>query len=225
MHDSPFERDHCKGRSWEVFLYNPAPGVLYTRVMGHVDRPCVQILMGAFDRIASLTPDKIEVFHDWERVTGYEAEVRPEYTRWSKSHVDRLASVHVLIRSRILAMGITVANVALNGVITAHYERAEFEKLRAEAILRRRRTADAGPASGPTSSPTSSPTSGPTSGPLSRGPSSRPIASPSSSGPVSTSPSSAPPSGAGSSASSTSRSSDPSSTSPSSGPRSVRRIP
>lgn len=217
MSDSPFERDHWKGRGWELFLYNPAPGVLYTRVMGHADLPCVRVLMGAFDRVASLTPDKMEVFHDWERVTGYEAEVRPEYTRWSKGHLHCLAGLHILIRSRLLAMGITVANAALNGAMTAHYERAEFEKLRAEAILRRRRTAEAGP----------------TSGLMSRSSTSRPPTIPPASGTVSTSPPSAPPSGLRTTlrpsdpgtSSSDLRSSDPSTSRPPSGPLSVRRVP
>lgn len=187
MPESPFESDHWRGRTWELSLYNPAPGVLYTRVMGHADLECVHHLMRAFDRVASLTPDRVEAFHDWERISGYDAEVRPVYTRWSQGHPERIGALHILVRSRIVAMGITVANVALGGVMTAHNDRAEFEKVRAEAILRRRRLADAGPASGPMSS--RSPASGPISA---RAPVSRPITIPPPSGPISTLPSSDP---------------------------------
>jgi hypothetical protein len=85
-------------------------------------------------------------------------------------------------------MGISVANAALGGVMTAHHDRAEFEKVRAEAILRRRRLADAGPSSGPMPRrPSSRPiTVPPSSGTVSSLPSSGPISSWPSSGPIST---------------------------------------
>lgn len=129
-------------------IFYPAPGVLYTRAEGQADIECALHAMQAFDRVAAATTEKVEVFHDWAGITGYTAEVRSTYTRWSKSHVERLGGVHVLIRSRMVAMAVTLVSAAVGGVISAHHDRIAFDKLRAEAILRRRRIVDMPPESG-----------------------------------------------------------------------------
>lgn len=146
------ERETFKGPGWEIHIFYPAHGVLYTRVTGHADIVCARHAMNAFDRLAASTREPIEAFHDWEDVTSYDSEVRTEYTRWSKTHLDRLGGLHVLIRSRLVAMAISVYRAAVGGVVTAHYDRREFDKVRAEAILRRRRLSEPPPASGPLSS-------------------------------------------------------------------------
>jgi len=152
MPPPPSEREIWRGPTWEIQIFYPAPGVLYTRVSGHADIQCARLAMNAFDRLAASTSDPIEVFHDWERVTGYDSEVRTEYTRWSRPHLHRLGGLHVLIRSRLVAMAISVYRAAVGAVITAHYDLREFDKARAEAILRRRRKSEPPPASGPVSS-------------------------------------------------------------------------
>jgi C4-dicarboxylate-specific signal transduction histidine kinase len=140
----PFEQAHWKEKSWELFVYNPAPGVLFTRVSGHGERACAEHIVRAFDHVA-LTADKVEIFHDWELLNGYAAEVRVEMTAWTRGILHRLGSVHILVRSKIVAMGITIADVALGGVLTSHNDRRAFERVRAEATLRRRREADRSP--------------------------------------------------------------------------------
>ncbi|MCC6555610.1 MAG: hypothetical protein IT372_21825 [Polyangiaceae bacterium] len=132
-----FEPEHWKSESWEIFIFNPAPGVLYTRMIGYADLACARHAMRGFDRIA-MAPGLVDAFHDWEQVTGYRTEVRQEYTAWSKGHSDRLSSIHVLLKSRIVAMGVSVFNAACGGIVTAHHSRASFERIRAQVILRRR---------------------------------------------------------------------------------------
>jgi hypothetical protein len=143
MSDTAAERsqwkEQWKTESWELFMSSPATGVLWTRVSGQADMDCALHIMRAFDWLASMTKSRLDVFHDWEAVTGYGTEVRQELTRWALENPGRTESVHVLVGSRIVAMGVTVANVALGGIVTAHHERAKFEKLRTETIARRRR--------------------------------------------------------------------------------------
>ena len=147
------ERNVWRGATWEIQVFYPAPGVLYTRASGHATLEAAHHAMRAFDRLAALTVEKIEAFHDWEGITGYDAEVRSEYTRWSKSHVERLGGVHVMVRSRLVAMAVTLVSAAVGGKIYAYNDRSAFEKLRAEAIVRRRRQSEPPPPpSGPLSS-------------------------------------------------------------------------
>ncbi|WP_050428892.1 hypothetical protein [Chondromyces crocatus] len=155
MSSPAVEREWWKGPTWEIQIFYPAPGVLYTRAEGQADLECAQHAMQAFDRVAAATTEKVAVFHDWEGITAYTAEVRSTYTKWSKGHVERLAGVHILIRSRMVAMAVTLVSAAVGGVITAHYDRNAFEKLRAETILRRRRASENPPDDGgpPTSGP------------------------------------------------------------------------
>jgi len=144
-----FEPEHWKTRMWEVFLYNPAPGVLYTRIIGYADIGCARHAMRGFDQVA-MTAQLVDAFHDWELVTGYTADVRREYTAWSAGHQDRLSSINVLFRSRLVAMGVSVFNAALGGIVTAYDNRSDFERRRAEVIWRRRQEADMPPPSSST---------------------------------------------------------------------------
>jgi len=131
-------KEHWKTDAWELWMSSPAHGVFWTRAGGHVDLDCALHIMRAFDRIASLTLGDLDVLHDWEAVTGYESIVRQELVRWSLEQ-QKPGEVHVLVKSRIVAMGVSVANVALGGKLKVYSERQKFERVRTETIAGRRR--------------------------------------------------------------------------------------
>jgi hypothetical protein len=131
-------KENWKTPTWELVMTCPVQGVFCTRVSGHADLDCALHLMRAFDRIAAITLGALDAFHDWEAVTGYESIVRQELARWSEVH-EKAGEVHVLVRSRLVAMGVSVANVALGGMIQVYSDRAKFEKIRADRIAQKRR--------------------------------------------------------------------------------------
>ncbi len=74
------------------------------------------------------------VFLDALAVEGYESAARETMVAWVKQHRDKLASLHVLFRSKLVAMGVAVANVALGGMVTGHSDERAFYRA-VDAVL------------------------------------------------------------------------------------------
>lgn len=103
----PFRSDHVS-----IVLQNPAPGILASRVSGHLDLAGAKCLMAAFDQVAA-SHRPVEVFHDWRGVEGYDSDAREIYTRWSAAHRGDVVRVHILFRSKLVAMAVSVARIKL----------------------------------------------------------------------------------------------------------------
>lgn len=131
-------KESWKTGAWDLLMTSPAHGVFFTRVSGHADLDCALHVMRAFDRLAALTLGDLEVFHDWEHVTGYDSIVRQEFVRWAQEH-PKQGDAHILVKSRLVAMGVSVANVALGGRLKVYADRPKFERARTETIAGRRR--------------------------------------------------------------------------------------
>src|SRR5215472_17870922 len=68
------------------------------------------------------------IFGDWYEMTGYDTDVRHELTKTVSKLRSRIASIYVLQRSKVVAMGIAVANLALGGWVRSTTSRAEFDR-------------------------------------------------------------------------------------------------
>jgi len=110
----------------QLVVRTPAKGVILVRISGFFDQDLVPYVKAPTDRaIASgLSP---AVFNDWWDMTGYDSESRIALTQWMLGVRKKLSAGHVLLQSKIVAMGVSVANLALGGVLTVHTNRAQFE--------------------------------------------------------------------------------------------------
>ncbi len=131
-------KESWKTDTWDLVMTSPAHGVFFTRVSGHANLDCALHVMRSFDRLSALTLGALDVFHDWELVTGYDSIVRQELVRWAQEQ-PKHGDVHVLVKSRIVAMGVSVANVALGGRLKVYADRQKFEQTRTETIAGKRR--------------------------------------------------------------------------------------
>lgn len=84
---------------------------------------------------------KPSIFVDAEALKGYEPEIQSSATQWMKANKSRITAQHMLVDSLITRMGLSVASLALGGVIKGYTSRPEFE-----AALKR--AADASAVSG-----------------------------------------------------------------------------
>jgi hypothetical protein len=76
-------------------------------------------------RLAHYSP--IYIFNDWWEMKSYDTKARMELTAWAQRIRPRLLGVHLLVRSKLVAMGVSVANIALGSFLLAHAERPDFE--------------------------------------------------------------------------------------------------
>ncbi len=124
---------------WSVTLENPAPGLVFTTISGHAELPCAQATWDYLDE-AFTTQTPIQTFHDWAGLHGYDADVRPAYVAWSRSRRVHFKAVNILVSNNLVAMGLSVANLAL-GYLTGYADRTAFEKARARILSERQQMA------------------------------------------------------------------------------------
>jgi len=104
-----------------------SPSVYVTSVDGHMEESHAELFARfGHDRIEG-SPGKLHVFHDWIDMTGYDSRCRQRLTAWSVARLGAYAEVHLAVRSRIVAMGVQVANIALRGLLRAHGDRSTLE--------------------------------------------------------------------------------------------------
>jgi len=78
----------------------------------------------------------VALFHDWELVTGYESAARELLTSYVDTIRPQMAAAHILVRSRLVATGVAIANALLGGTLQATSSRPVFEAALREALAR-----------------------------------------------------------------------------------------
>ena len=94
--------------------------------MVHAREEGVEPLLSTLEEAMRLGP---VVFDDWQGVTGYDPAVRVRMTAWTRRFGAGLAATHILLASRILSMGVSLATRAANLPVTGYDERLEFERV------------------------------------------------------------------------------------------------
>jgi hypothetical protein len=109
-------------------LWMLTPTLYCTRVVGNMSPAHGQLFVEYGERMVERGPGELRVFHDWFEMTGYETSARKQLTDWSVANRKHYREVHIGLRSKIVAMGINVANIPLGGLIRAHGSRPPFER-------------------------------------------------------------------------------------------------
>jgi hypothetical protein len=103
-------------RAWVL-----ARNVYVTQASGHMhDDHCAFLEAFGEEQIRCADGAKHYIFHEWMELTGYESRTRVRLTTWSAARRHTFQEVHLAIKSRMVAMGVQVANIALGGFMRAH---------------------------------------------------------------------------------------------------------
>jgi len=112
-----------------------APAVVLVTLRGDPDAEMGRELAAALDEHLE-NPLVRHLLVDAEEMVRYHSSVRTEPTKVLLKHRDRLR-IHVLARSKLVQMGLAVANVALQGVVRTHKDRGEFVRALNAALAER----------------------------------------------------------------------------------------
>jgi hypothetical protein len=108
-----------------VEIYFLSPEVVLQRATGHAELPIAQTiattLQAAIDGGA-----RIAIFDDFSGLDGYTSDARIALTTWTRAALPHISSIHILVRSKIVSMGVAVANIALRNVNT-YTDRVAFD--------------------------------------------------------------------------------------------------
>jgi hypothetical protein len=68
-------------------------------------------------------------FHEWSELPNYDSNARKRLTEWVLQQRSNMVEHHILVRSKLLAMGVSTASMLIGGhVITSYTDRASFER-------------------------------------------------------------------------------------------------
>lgn len=125
--------EQLAGGRGRIAIWSPVPGVIVSRVRGHADLAITRFYIARAQR-ELLTQRRIQVFHHWGGVTGYDADARDAIRAFGKSNRDERVLTRHLVKSKILGMAIETAGLVLQRDFKATSDELTFERWIDEAI-------------------------------------------------------------------------------------------
>ncbi len=117
-----------KSKKGVMRLWCPAAHVVATHIAGYFDAGLEEPFMSRADRVVE-DGYRFVAFHDWAEMTGYDSSVRLSLTAWSAQHrrAGHLKIANILVRAKIVAMGVSVAGMMMGGSLDAYSDPAAYK--------------------------------------------------------------------------------------------------
>lgn len=128
MSFTPIRSVDLEGRRGRLRMSNPAPGVWATHATGHIDSSLVDQFTAFGDQVLTQASETYGL-HEWYGLDSYDSQARKQSVAWSARVIREFAGVHIGLRSRIVRMGVTLANVVLDNRLTVHDDPADFHRV------------------------------------------------------------------------------------------------
>lgn len=117
-------------------IWLPRPGLLATHASGHLSLAQIHAIIAAGDQTRG--EGTLLAFHDFFEVQTYDSAARTAMTAWGFRIRASVERVHFAIGSRLVRMGISVASMALGGMLVTYDAVAPFEAELTDALTRAR---------------------------------------------------------------------------------------
>ncbi len=114
-------------------IRRPAKGVILFVEVGFLDKEFAPIIQEHLEAMLK-GGEQPEIFVDAYDLEGYDSEVRIGATEWLKTNRDKVRKQHMLVRSRLTKMGLSVASMALGGVLEGYADRPSFDRAYRAAV-------------------------------------------------------------------------------------------
>jgi len=119
------QADRYTSSRGEALTSLPKAEVMLLKITGHLDRPMGLHVLDIATK-AAVGTKRLHIFCDWAEMTGYESDVRSAFTQWAATHRSKV-TFHLLVGSKLVAMGVSVANLALGGILVGYTNRTSFD--------------------------------------------------------------------------------------------------
>jgi hypothetical protein len=108
-----------------IVVTAPARSVILLTMSGHAS---AELMPGALSMLEELggAREPTDYFYDLWSMATYDSAVRVDFTAFHLRHRPLLRSLHACSQSRVVRMGVSVANIALR-VIQHHHARPGFD--------------------------------------------------------------------------------------------------
>lgn len=109
-----------------VLVWEPAPRLYVTRVVGVLTADGAQAIETAGRRAIAKFGGNQVIFHDWEDMTDYEPEARTRLTNVGLELTRQTEVIHLLTRSTVVRLAVKAASLVIRTMRT-HDDRRSFE--------------------------------------------------------------------------------------------------
>ena len=116
-----------RGEDSLLGIWSPCPALYLFHIVGHGNAEFAVPLLEEFDRLTA-GGKRIHMFGDLGRMNGYDSMLRIRCTDHFRAHLSAFESLHVHVESRLVTMAVSVANIALSGIITMHSSSLPFKR-------------------------------------------------------------------------------------------------
>lgn len=121
-----------------ITVLRRGPRTLHTRARGKLSGDVMQRFIALLDKLVAEGVRGMVVFHDFSAVESYEPEMRQQLTEWRKrTPPGTTAAVHVLVKSKIIAMGVAASGMILRLVgieLRSYSDGPSFEQAMRRAV-------------------------------------------------------------------------------------------
>jgi hypothetical protein len=112
-----------EGERGTLVAHELGGGVFVSKLRGHFG---VELLPTYLTLISNaMRVSHVLSFNDWEEMTSYDSECRTTMVGWVTKHRAGVRAFHVLVRSRIVAMGVSAAALLIGGELLHMYSARE----------------------------------------------------------------------------------------------------
>lgn len=105
----------------ELRIWLAAPTVLVFKYKGHSDSDYVRFIGEVFEKTLANKQQPTHVFVDCEEQTGFDQGFRRDIAKWSAGVAPTTETYCILVRSRVVALGIALSQVAV-GKVARHVQ-------------------------------------------------------------------------------------------------------
>lgn len=120
------ERERWRTPRGELEIWIPRPDVIVIRFAGHGDDTFVEPVISRVQAVVE-TGSRPLVFDDWERARSYDPRARLEMTRYAMQARHHVRATHILVRSKLLSMTVSLVNRAVGNAFHMYSDRPVFE--------------------------------------------------------------------------------------------------
>lgn len=116
----PADAQRIQTERGSIAYWELTPRLYMTQVQGVMSQEMAHLIIALAEPLYA-RPGRIHGFHNWLGMDNYESVCRVELTSWVLSHREQ-STLHIGLRSRMVAMGVAVANLALGSLIQVYNE-------------------------------------------------------------------------------------------------------
>jgi hypothetical protein len=129
--DNGLDKRSFEGERGRICVWRLSDRIYASHVEGHLDREMAQLIID----LATPMYDAgvVSGFHDWLDMSGYASASRVDLTSWVLKNRAK-SRLFIGMRSKLVAMGVSVANLALGNMIETFSNMAQLEAALAQAL-------------------------------------------------------------------------------------------